>query len=99
MFKLNEYYRKKFTFSYLATKAGLEIDLVVERPAQRPIFIEIKSTDNVQKRHLQHLKSLGKDFPEFELYCFSQETNVRVDESVTIVPWQEGFKRMGLVAT
>ena len=46
--KLASYQNKEFRFSYLSTKDDAEIDLVVERPGQPLLFIEIKSKKSVQ---------------------------------------------------
>ena len=58
-FKLNDYCETDFRFYYLRTKEGAELDLIVQRPGNKRILIEIKSTDSVLERHLSHLRSLG----------------------------------------
>jgi predicted AAA+ superfamily ATPase len=45
--RLNDYLRKDFRFSYLATQGGLDVDLVIERPGQRTCLVEIKSSTEV----------------------------------------------------
>ena len=94
--RLNHYKDTDYTFSYLATQGGLEIDLIVERPGQKTVLVEIKSGKNIQEQRLAHLRSIKADYPDFEAVCFSQEKNARKVGDVLIVPWQEGFERIGL---
>lgn len=94
--RLNSYGRKNFSLSYLRTEGGLEVDLVLERPGARAVLVEIKSSSLVQDHHLQHLRALSTDFPEFEAICLSREPRPRVHQGITIYPWQEGVAALGL---
>ncbi len=51
------YKRLDFQFSYFAT-ADIEIDLVIERPGQTTLFIEIKSTTHVKRGDARSLSQL-----------------------------------------
>jgi len=95
-FRLNEYRGKDYTFSYLATQGGLEIDLVVERPGMKTAFVEIKSSDRITDTHVKHLRAISADYADGEAYCFCRERRPRKSGDILIVPWQEGFKRLGL---
>jgi uncharacterized protein len=96
MHRLNDYKGKDFTFSYLATQGGLEIDLIVERPGERTAFIEIKLTDKITDKHLKHLKAISADYKDFEAYCFCQEKRPRKTGNILVVPWKDGFQQLGL---
>lgn len=89
---LASYYRHEYRFSYLMTKDGAEIDLVVERPGLPILFIEIKSTDNVQNTHLFTLKKLSEDFGNCEAVCFSNDPFPKKIDGVTVFPWTQGLK-------
>ena len=93
---MNAYRRRKFRMYYLTTSGGLEIDLILERANEDPILIEIKSSRNVQPRHLAHLKALHKDYPSFKKYCLCQEPDARYVDGVEIVPWREGLRTLEL---
>jgi hypothetical protein len=75
---------------------GLEIDLIIERPNERPVLIEIKSTDVVHDRHLTHLRTTIASFPEAIGYCFCNEPIRRRVGDITVVPWWEGLEEVGL---
>lgn len=90
--QLANYYYHEYRFSYLMTKDEAEIDLVIERPGLPLLFIEIKSTSNVQREHLHSLKRLTHDFGHCEVVCFSQDPYPKQIDSITILPWQQGIQ-------
>jgi predicted AAA+ superfamily ATPase len=94
--RLNDYHRKDFRFSYIATQGGLEVDLVIERPGLPTILVEIKSTSNVREDHLRHLQSLAADFPEYENICLCREDSPRKIGTISVLPWRLGIEIIGL---
>lgn len=91
--KLASYFKSEYKFSYLKTKDDAEIDLVVERPGKKILFIEIKSSDNVSKESLSSFNSLVKDFGKCEAVCFSEDKYEKTIEGIKIIPWKEGLKK------
>ena len=55
------YLRLDWELSYLRTKDGLEIDLIVQRVGLPLLLVEIKSTEKVSKGDFKSLDLLGKD--------------------------------------
>jgi predicted AAA+ superfamily ATPase len=90
-FRLQELADKDFRLSYLMTKEGVELDLVVERPGQPLVLVEIKSADRVREDMLHSLNQITKDFPQAQVYCLCRERMRRLQGRVQIVPWQEGL--------
>ena len=90
--QLASYYHHDYRFSYLMTKDGAEVDLVIERPGLATLFIEIKSTDNVQDSHLSTLKKLSHDFGDCEALCFSKDPYPKKLDGITVLPWQQGVQ-------
>jgi len=90
---LASYYYRDFRFSYLKTKDDTEIDLVVERPGLPLLFIEIKSTDNVQTHHLTTLKKLAKDFGNCTAICLSCDPYPKQIDNIAVLPWQQGIQQ------
>lgn len=88
--KLASYFKSEYRFSYLRTKDDLEVDLVVERPGQLPLFIEIKSSNNVQERDLAQLRLAVRDFKECEAVCFSQDPQAKQFGAIAVIPWRDG---------
>ena len=58
IFALNDYLEKDFSLSYLRTKDDAEVDLILTRPGQIPLFIEIKSTDRPENLSLKSFEDL-----------------------------------------
>ena len=97
IYRLNEYCKTDFTLAYLATQAGLEIDLVVDRPGAKPALVEIKSAERVTDKHLRHLHAVANEFPEYEAFCLCREKVARKVARVHVLPWDQGILELGLV--
>lgn len=61
-YRLNDYYKLDYKLSYLRTKDGVEIDLIVQRPDKEDLLIEIKSATHIKREHVSHLKSFRQDW-------------------------------------
>ncbi len=61
-FRLNEYLKLDFKISYLRTKDDLEIDLIIERPGEPDLLVEIKSTSKVTEEDARQLNLILKDW-------------------------------------
>ncbi len=90
--KLSSYRQDDYRFSYYMTKDGVEIDLVIERPGQKTLFIEIKSKHNVTEYDLKELRLLKADFPDGEFVCFSNDSYKKNINEIMVFPWMEGIK-------
>lgn len=91
--KLASYFKSDYKLSYFSTKDGNEIDLVVERPGEKILFIEIKSSSSVQPQALSNFIKLTQDFGDCEAICLSQDAHPKKYQHVTVLPWQEGLKQ------
>ncbi len=91
--QLASYRHRNYRFTYLATKDDAEIDLVVERPGQKVLFIEIKSATLVESRHLSTLKTLTHDFGDCEAICLSREQYIKNIDNIIVYPWGIGIKK------
>ncbi|MDD9899262.1 MAG: AAA family ATPase [Candidatus Melainabacteria bacterium] len=91
--KLASYFHDNYRFSYLRTKDGVEVDLVVERPGLPHLFIEIKSSKEVDTSELKNLSLLATDFGDCEAVCFSRDKLNRQVDDIELVHWQEGLER------
>lgn len=90
--QLAKYYHRQYRFSFIRTKDDAEIDLVVERPGEKTLFIEIKSSVNVQESQLRVLKSLSEDFGDCEAVCFSRDPYPKKLGNISVLPWAEGVR-------
>jgi predicted AAA+ superfamily ATPase len=91
--KLASYFHDDYRFSYLKTKDDVEVDLIVERPGKPFLFIEIKSTKEVDSASLTNLINLARDFGNCEALCLSQDRISRKIDNVQVINWRDGLKK------
>lgn len=89
--KLCSYYHSEYRFSYLRTKDDVEIDLLIERPGETTLCIEIKSAEQITYETIRSFIAISKDMPNSESYCLSREKYAKVIEHVTVLPWEQGL--------
>ena len=90
-FKLQHYFQDEYKLSYLLTQTDQEIDLIIERPGLTPLFIEIKSKDNVLEHDLSNLLKLSHEFGDCEAICLSQDPRKKQIGHAVVYPWREGL--------
>ena len=92
-FYLNEYLRRNFGFYYLRTKDQNEIDLIIERPGKTDILVEIKSTQQIQKRHAGKLSHFKKDWSSrCKAQIWSQDKMSKIIDKVECLFWKEALQ-------
>ena len=95
-FRLNHYHELDFQFSYLRTKDDVEVDLIIDRPSQSQVLVEIKSADRIDDRHVKNLVHFRDDFLNTELICVSRVAQKQIVNDITVMPWQEALVFIGL---
>lgn len=94
--RLQAYGKKDYRLSYLHTKDGVEIDLIIERPGLQRALVEIKSTERVGEEDVRALQQLGKDISHSEAFCLSLDPTPKKIGAVNCLPWQRGLTEIGL---
>ena len=89
--RLCQYKKPDFSLSYILTKDGAEIDLVVDRPGHRPALVEIKSKTRVDDRDCRHLEHFKSDFDRPDLFLLSNDPTDQKIGSVRALHWQKGI--------
>ena len=90
-----QYKRLDWTLSYLRTKDDVEIDLIVERPGDRELLVEIKSKSRVDAADAKSLESLGADInPKAEHWLLSCDPLARSFGKTTALYWRDALKRL-----
>jgi len=90
--KLSSYAQNDFRFSYLRTGAGVEIDLVVERPGKPLLLVEIKSSDDIRAGDLSNLNKIASELGACEAICLCQEPRRKTIGQVKVWPWRKGIQ-------
>jgi len=95
-FRLNHYLELDYEFYYLRTKDDVEIDMIIDRPGDTQILLEIKSSETIDERHVKSLAHFKNDFPDAELICVSRVKNKQMINGITVMPWREALEYIGL---
>jgi uncharacterized protein len=89
VYRLNEYFSKDFRLSYLATKNGAEIDLILSRGREH-FAIEIKASSQVDEVTANKLSRLAPEIKNIKgMFLLSNDPVRREIASVNCLPWQD----------
>jgi predicted AAA+ superfamily ATPase len=94
IYRLNSYLRKRFKLFHLRTKDDAEIDLVIEKPGEGYILIEIKSTQNASAQHGNHVRAFSQELPKSEAWVASLDEQNRKEGDLTFLHWQAALTRL-----
>jgi predicted AAA+ superfamily ATPase len=72
IYRLNQLLKKDFELFYLRTKDDAEIDLILEKPNQPKILVEIKSSEQIDAIEVAKLERLGSTFSSKKMYYLSR---------------------------
>jgi predicted AAA+ superfamily ATPase len=92
IYKLNHYFETDFRLSYLGTKDNSEVDIILSRSRQN-IFIEIKSTQNIDEVEVKKLSKFVND-ANATGYYLSQDPHPRKIFGIHCLFWAEGLKQI-----
>jgi predicted AAA+ superfamily ATPase len=93
--KLISYKRLDWELSYLRTKDDVEIDLIINRPGEKKLLIEIKSTNRVGASDAKALETLGEDIDrKAERYLLSNDRLSQVFGKTKALYWQEALNKI-----
>ncbi len=93
IYRLVSYFHPEYRLSFLRTKDDEEIDLIIDRPGQPLLSIEIKSATSLVEEDLKKYSSLTSGLPECEAVCFYNGQTEKLYGSTRLIPWAEGVKR------
>ena len=88
------YRRLSWQMSYLRTKEDVEIDLIIDRPGEKLLLIEIKSKDRVVESDAKALETLGVDIdPAAERWLLSNDPIEAKFGTTQAMHWQQALKK------
>jgi predicted AAA+ superfamily ATPase len=85
------YSENENALSYWRTSGGVEVDAVL---GDARVAIEIKSTSEIQPRHLKGLKTFADEHPQARLLAVSLDPNYRVSNGVEVMPVDYFLKQL-----
>ncbi len=91
--RLNDYLRLDYQFSYLKTKDGAEIDLVITRPGDKTLLVEIKSATTIHEEDCRTLNRFIIDWPSKNIkgLIWSRDPIPKKFNNVYVLPWRDGL--------
>lgn len=81
----SQYSGKMFPIHYWRTTSQLEVDFIL---GDHEVALEVKSTDNVQAKHLKGLKAFGEEYTTKRNIVVSCDPYPRKMGDVDIMPWK-----------
>lgn len=94
--RLAAYQELDYRFSFFHSSSHVEVDLIIETPRNETHAVEIKATENPDPYSLRSLRLFQQICPKARLYCASLAPRPRSREGVTILPWREIFRTIGI---
>lgn len=93
-FRFNEIFKTDYLLSYLQTKDHAEIDLILDRPIDALIAVEIKSSERLDLKEVAKFRALGKDLGNARLFYLSRDPLPSKHDGVECLFWSEGIKKI-----
>lgn len=91
IFKLCSYMKPDWELFYLASKDNAEIDLIIDRPGQKKVLIEIKSTRKIESVDLSSTLALMRDFGDADCLVLSRDPLPQKLSFARALPWKQGI--------
>ena len=91
IYKLNKYLEKDHKLSFLKTKDGVEIDLIIESSPNKKVCVEIKSGEVKSLNDFNSQYALAKEISNSKLIVLSQNKKAMSNSKIHLFPWQEGL--------
>ena len=93
-FRLNEYCQLDYQFSYLQTKDGGEIDLIIQRPGEPELLVEIKSTSKVTEDQTAKVRRFQKTWDKIcQAEVWSLDSLSKNDGGIECLHWQTALQK------
>ncbi len=94
IYRLMKAYEKDWKLSYLMTKDGAEIDLIIEKNNNTRIAIEIKSSEHIDEKEVHALEKLANDIPEAQLLFISRDKVSQKHGGVECLFWEQALLKI-----
>jgi uncharacterized protein len=90
-FRQCDYFKTDHQLSYLRTKDDAEVDLILSRPGDPDVLIEIKSAERVDPIAVRKLRRISEAFPKARSYYLSRDPLPQKIEGVECLHWRQGL--------
>jgi predicted AAA+ superfamily ATPase len=95
--RIADYAGKDWRYSYLRTVNDVEIDLVIDRPGEPRVFMEIKSATEVRETDCTNLAKLQAESkkPVTSILAFHGKGAKKIGK-VLCLPWRQAIEEIGI---
>jgi predicted AAA+ superfamily ATPase len=87
----SRYSNLEYSISYWRTSSGFEVDFVL---GNHQVAVEVKSTDNVNPRHLRGLRAFAEEYGVEKQIVVSNDPYPRLIDNILILPWKVFLERL-----
>jgi predicted AAA+ superfamily ATPase len=94
IYRLNSYLKKRYKLFYLRTKDDAEIDLVIERPGEGYVLLEVKSSQTASAQHGRHVTAFLGTLPKAEGWVVSLDEHDRKEGNLWLLHWKSALLRL-----
>lgn len=91
IFAHSHYSGFNYPINYWRTASQIEVDFIL---ADHEVAIEVKSTDNVQLRHLKGLKAFADEYSVKQQIVVSNDPYPRQINDIKVLPWIEFIRQL-----
>ena len=65
---------------------------MIEKPGEPVMFVEIKSSSQVDESSIKSMRIIRKDFPDARFQLWSQDKVRRLVDGVEMISWNDGLR-------
>ncbi|MDR0560614.1 MAG: DUF4143 domain-containing protein [Prevotellaceae bacterium] len=87
----SRYSGMEYPVSYWRTSSGFEVDFVL---GGHQVAVEVKSTDNVNPRHLKGLRAFSEEYAVEKQIVVSNDPYPRLVDNILVLPWKVFLERL-----
>jgi uncharacterized protein len=87
----SKYSGNEYLISYWRTASQIEVDFIL---GENEVAIEVKSSSNINARHLKGLKSFSEEYETKQLILVCNEPLPRLIDNVMVLPWKIFLERL-----
>jgi uncharacterized protein len=91
LYAYSHYSGKGFPVSYWRTASQIEVDFIL---GDNDVAVEVKSSKNINERHLNGLKAFSEEYKVGKSIMVSNEPMPRKAGGVLILPWKDFLERL-----
>ena len=91
IYAYSQYSGKEFPINYWRTTSQIEVDFII---GENEVAIEVKSSSNINPRHLKGLKSFSEEYQTKKMIVVCNEAFPRLIDNILVLPWKNFLEKL-----